>query len=110
MGSGDWLKNILSKKNVKDERSKKLKEPASENSEESEGEFQSQKESPKLANEVSIKNQSVPGVPTEDVAAIRIQTAFRAFMARKKILHLKGIHRLQALLQGASAKKQASAT
>ncbi|XP_027162187.1 protein IQ-DOMAIN 1-like isoform X1 [Coffea eugenioides] len=110
MGSGDWLKNIISKKKVKDKRSKKLKEPASKKSKEQEGEYQAIKETSRLANDISIKNERVPCIPTEDVAAIRIQTAFRGFMARKKFRYSKGVLRLQALLQGHSVKKQASST
>ncbi|KAL3522413.1 hypothetical protein ACH5RR_015247 [Cinchona calisaya] len=110
MGSGDWFKNMISKKKKKDERSKKLKEPVSEKSDGNKGEDLSQKESTKLSNGVSVKNQRIRSVLTEDMAAIRIQTAFRAFMARKTFRHLKGILRLQALLQGQSIKKQASST
>ena len=55
-------------------------EPASKKSKEQEGEYQAIKETSRLANDISIKNERVPCIPTEDVAAIRIQTAFRGFM------------------------------
>ncbi|KAL8204929.1 hypothetical protein R6Q57_010552 [Mikania cordata] len=50
------------------------------------------------------------GQLVENIAATRIQTAFRAFKARKSLRHLKGILRLQTLTQGDFGKKQASNT
>ncbi|XP_031288022.1 protein IQ-DOMAIN 1-like isoform X3 [Pistacia vera] len=49
-------------------------------------------------------------MPVEDIAAMRIQTAFRAYMARKSLRRLKGIVRLQAATQRYSVKKQAQTT
>ncbi|XP_044462377.1 protein IQ-DOMAIN 9-like isoform X2 [Mangifera indica] len=49
-------------------------------------------------------------MPVEDIAATRIQTAFRAYMARKSLRRLKGIVRFQAVTQHHSVKKQASNT
>lgn len=110
MGSGDWIKNIIKQKKVKDEKSKKLKESASEKSNGNKEEHQPQKESPKIAKGVSARKQRVPVVLTEDIAATRIQTAFRAYMARKTFRRLKGITKFQAFIQGHSGKKQASST
>ncbi|CAI9087331.1 OLC1v1021380C2 [Oldenlandia corymbosa var. corymbosa] len=109
MGSGDWFKNVISKKKAKDRNSTKLKEPTSEKSKVAKEE-KSKKESPKPANGVSNRKQRVAVVLTEDIAATRIQTAFRAFLARKSFRNLKGILRLQALVQSQSVKKQASLT
>ncbi|XP_062095860.1 protein IQ-DOMAIN 9 [Humulus lupulus] len=49
-------------------------------------------------------------MPIEDVAATRIQTAFRAYKARKALCRLKGTIRLQTLAQGYPIKKQSTTT
>ncbi|KAK9936491.1 hypothetical protein M0R45_013331 [Rubus argutus] len=49
-------------------------------------------------------------MPVEDIAAIRIQTAFRAHVARKALRRLKGIVRLQMLTQAYPVRKQATTT
>lgn len=108
MGSRDWLKNIISLKKVKNDKAKKLKgSSASVMSNEFILEDQSQKESINFTNGVADEK---PNMPDEDIAATRIQTAFRAYMARKTFRHMKGIIRLQSLIQGHSVKKQATST
>lgn len=106
MGSGYWLKNVISLRKAKDGRSKRLKRTSIGRKEDE----NSQKEPSRRTNGASVKKHREMGIPSEDNAAIRIQTAFRAYMARKTLRRLKGISRLHSMTQGPSVKKQASTT
>ncbi|KAH9296172.1 hypothetical protein KI387_039760, partial [Taxus chinensis] len=50
------------------------------------------------------------GKSKEECAAIKIQTAFRAYLARRALRALKGLVRLQALVRGQTVRRQATNT
>ncbi|KAK9059783.1 hypothetical protein SSX86_020487 [Deinandra increscens subsp. villosa] len=50
------------------------------------------------------------GKSKEEVAAIKVQTGFRRFLARRKLRALKGLVRLKVLVQSQSVKRQAVTT
>ncbi|KAJ4820641.1 Iq-domain 31 [Rhynchospora pubera] len=56
---------------------------------------------------------AMPGVPGGShmrIAAVKIQTAFRGFLAKKALRALKALVKLQALVRGYLVRKQAAAT
>ncbi|WOL02104.1 protein IQ-DOMAIN 1 isoform X1 [Canna indica] len=101
MGSGDWLKTIMHRK--------KTKQPTSCANQQSNG-FKSKSQSSNDSNKVlngALTGSAVNGMPVEDIAAIRIQTAYRSFKARKTLRSLKRFQRLQTFTTRNSVQKQA---
>ncbi|XAR56491.1 hypothetical protein NMG60_11037007 [Bertholletia excelsa] len=58
----------------------------------------------------SDKNTSPLHIPVEHIAAMRIQAAYRAHMARKALNRMRGTVKFQASIDADSARKQASNT
>ncbi|XP_027350716.1 protein IQ-DOMAIN 1-like [Abrus precatorius] len=50
------------------------------------------------------------GKPKDEVAAIKIQTAFRGYLARRALRALRGLVRLKLLMEGPIVKRQATST
>ncbi|XP_057537797.1 protein IQ-DOMAIN 9-like [Amaranthus tricolor] len=110
MGSGFWFKTIITRKKVKLENSKQSKASSAFNKPAgSKINIQSEKNNDNRSQVISKKNGALVKLG-EDVAATRIQTVFRAYMARKTVRHMKGMIRFQKLAQAQSVKKQSNNT
>ncbi|KAK4783503.1 hypothetical protein SAY86_007877 [Trapa natans] len=60
---------------------------------------------------VTISTVSLfPGKSKEEIAVIRIQTAFRGYQARRALRALRGLVRLKSLIEGPAVKRQVNNT
>ncbi|KAF5728712.1 putative calmodulin binding protein [Tripterygium wilfordii] len=111
MGSGNWFKTIISLKKVKFNASKRVKgsSTAAKSNGCKEKNWQ-KKESVSMANGSFSRNHGVLAIQDENLAATRIQAAFRAYLARKIFHRMKGTVRLQNVTLNYSVKKQAVTT
>ncbi|XP_076929207.1 protein IQ-DOMAIN 3-like [Bidens hawaiensis] len=64
----------------------------------------------KKPSRVAAAFRRILGKSKEELAAIKVQTAFRRFLARRKLKALKGLVRLRVLVQSQSVKRQAITT
>ncbi|KVH97040.1 protein IQ-DOMAIN 1 [Cynara cardunculus var. scolymus] len=106
MGSGDWLKNIISLNKARKQKSSSMKESALPEI----NRFVLKSRSLEKPTNIANAYRRAVGRLAEDTAAIQIQTAFRAFKARKLFFNLKRLARLQMLMEGDFGKKQTSNT
>ncbi|KAK4271663.1 hypothetical protein QN277_020323 [Acacia crassicarpa] len=106
MGSGDWFKTIISLRKSKEGNSKKAKGSKKQTALKLKN--YTGKDSSNLTNGTKDSNLVSPGVSVETVAATMIQTAFRAYLARKSLRRLKGCAKLKVQIQGHSVKDQAN--
>ncbi|XP_022925990.1 protein IQ-DOMAIN 1-like [Cucurbita moschata] len=63
------------------------------------------------AEVVQLSTQThISSPPKEEVAAIKIQTVFRGYLARRALRALRGLVRLKSLMESSTVKRQASNT
>ncbi|KAK1269320.1 Protein IQ-DOMAIN 1 [Acorus gramineus] len=109
MSSGDWFKSIISLKKSKTNKSRKVKGQLGTESNQAKGNNSPQKGSDKLEYGAPSGNSGVLQM-SKIIAATRIQTAIRGFMARKTLRSLKGMQKLQIHTQRDNIVKQATTT
>ncbi|KAI4371028.1 hypothetical protein MLD38_019305 [Melastoma candidum] len=107
MGSGDWIKSIISLKKAKSRGANRLKAPADISKS---SRFSRKSHTEKEFNGTSDGTSTPLLMLSDDRAAIRIQTAFRAYAARKALQRLKRIVRMQKLTQRFPVQRQAVTT
>ncbi|XP_010519241.1 PREDICTED: protein IQ-DOMAIN 1 [Tarenaya hassleriana] len=99
MGSGRWFRCLKGAKEDKTNRGKV-------HSERSNGTKPRESTAPFTA--LIGSSSARTGMPIEEVAAVIIQKAIRAFMARKRIYRLKSADRFNSLIRGHTIKNQTS--
>ncbi|KAI3796811.1 hypothetical protein L1987_39497 [Smallanthus sonchifolius] len=109
MGSGDWLKNIISLNRARKQKSNKTKDFSLL---ETNGFIikRCSTEEPTNITSNGTQHREAASLLVEDIAATQIQTAFRGFKARKFYFNSKRTVRLQMLMEGDFGKKQTSNT
>ncbi|GAB2298614.1 hypothetical protein Dimus_032684 [Dionaea muscipula] len=115
MGSGHWFKTIIRRNKGKDGKSRKStnNSAAAGKPNETISSNSSQEDVLYLTN--GAASQGISGtthaIPVEDLASIRIQTAYRAYKARKTLQRIRGAKKLQIqLTEGETGKKQSLST
>ncbi|OMP12639.1 hypothetical protein COLO4_02927 [Corchorus olitorius] len=120
MGSGNWFRAFICIKKSKTSKSKQAKTPLTQvhstngKSNGSEASNNNVAEDQARSPATTAGSQSSPiilaGLPVEEIAARRIQKAFRAHRARKTVRRLRDAGRFNILIQGHTVKKQTSST
>ncbi|KAK7313110.1 hypothetical protein VNO77_37531 [Canavalia gladiata] len=108
MSPKKWFRTIVKLKKPKEDKSKQAKEQfAAETSNESSEEKQdTHEESSNIPSEGLMVENTVPTRLIEDIAATRIQNAFRSFLARRTFNYLRGAVKFEALIQDHMAREQ----
>ncbi|KAK7401785.1 hypothetical protein VNO78_13553 [Psophocarpus tetragonolobus] len=106
MGAKKWFKIIVKLKKSKKHKSKEEKTTDENSNEYSNGKQSTREESSSIPNEGLMMDRTVPSRLMDDIAATRIQNAFRSFMARRTLHHLKGAEKFEALIQDHLAREQ----
>ncbi|KAI4333599.1 hypothetical protein L6164_018383 [Bauhinia variegata] len=111
MGAKKWFKTIVKLKKSKEDKLKEAKvedtaETSNGSSRWNQQVQQSQEEPNSIPDEPPVMNRTVPAKLVEDIAATRIQNAFRSFMARRTINHLRGVEKFESLIQDHMAREQ----
>ncbi|RDX89378.1 Protein IQ-DOMAIN 1 [Mucuna pruriens] len=107
MGPKKWFKIIVKLKKSKD-KNEKVQSTTENSNEYSNGKQSTPEESSNIPNEGLMMDRTVPSRMMDDIAATRIQNAFRSFMARRTIHHLRGADKFEALIQDHLAREQTS--
>lgn len=102
MGPKKWFKIIVKLKKPKGDKSKQEKVQANTES--------SNEESSSIPNGGFVIDRTVPSRRVDEIAATRIQNAFRSFMARRTLHHLRGADKFEALIQDHMAREQTATT
>ncbi|CAL5200948.1 unnamed protein product [Lathyrus oleraceus] len=112
MGPKKWFKTILRRKKHKEDKPKqeKVQSTGEISNETSDGKLSPHEESSSTPNEGLMMDRTVPSRLIDDIAATRIQNAFRSFMARRTFQHLRGTENFEALIQDHMAREQTSTT
>ncbi|XP_027342447.1 protein IQ-DOMAIN 1-like [Abrus precatorius] len=103
MGPKKWFKIIVKLKKSKEDKSKQEKVNSNTYSN---GNQITYEESSSIPNEGLMIDRTVPTRLMDDIAATRIQNAFRSFMARRTLHHLRGAVKFEALIQDHLAREQ----
>ncbi|KAK7272572.1 hypothetical protein RJT34_29251 [Clitoria ternatea] len=104
MGPKKWFKIIVKLKKSKKDTSTQEKVQSNDNN--SNGKQSTHEVSSSIYNEGFMIDRTVPSRLIDDVAATRIQNAFRSFMARRTLDHLRGAVQFEALIQDHMAREQ----
>lgn len=100
MGSGNWFRTIIIRKRLKEDSSQQKKSESTAT--ETNGTREVDKESIALANGSRTCNTTM----SEDLAARRIQTSLKEYLARKLVGGLKGVARCQGATKPLAAEYQ----
>ncbi|KAK7317733.1 hypothetical protein RJT34_02203 [Clitoria ternatea] len=110
MSPKKWFKTIINRKKSKEDKSKQETLQTETNAEicngPSEEKQDTHEEPSSTPSERLMVEKRVPTRLIEDIAATRIQNAFRAFLARRALHHLRGAVKFEALIQDHMAREQ----